>query len=334
MRVKALTRGELALSSGVTGKDAAGGAAADTGSLPGPHGSGPADHGHRRAGRAQARGRRARASRSRSRSRSPCACATSPARPPQSLKLNLSPALRNATGYNPSAPFPLQLTKAVGPPETPLTNATAHDLPVRNLANGEATDLTFIADAANKAIVDVRAVARGVAVAAGSLPRREISGNGAGAVRIDQPKLVALTADDASHVSIKAGQRWTYSGHVENLSPDTRRHRLRVRQAQGERGRRPALLDPRARPVHVRRLQAPGAGRADRRPGLDGVQPPTAARAAASRSGSSARSTSPRATASSRPTTSSSRPAPTSARPASTSPSPSTTRSRSARPAG
>ena len=129
--------------------------------------------------------------------------------PARNLTLNVDPAIREATGYNPAAPFPLTV------------RGTSTGVPVRDLANGEATDVVFTADAANKAIVDVRAVARGTAIASGSLPVREIAGNGTTDVRIDQPKLIALTADGPDYAGVvKAGGRWTYSGHVENLSPN------------------------------------------------------------------------------------------------------------------
>ena len=50
---------------------------------------------------------------------------------------------------------------------------------------------------------------------------REIAGNGTTDVRIGQPKLIALTADGPAYAGVvKAGGRWTYSGHVENLSPN------------------------------------------------------------------------------------------------------------------
>ena len=211
VRVKALTRGDVAFNSTVTGKDAAGKDVSKTGSAPIRAGldlevivtAAPKEL-----------------------DLEVDSAATPPrpikqpvtltvrvrnvsGQPARNLTLNVDPAIRDSTGYNPAAPFPLTV------------RGTSTGVPVRDLANGEATDVVFTADAANKAVVDVRAVARGTAIASGSLPVREIAGNGTTDVRIGQPKLIALTADGPAYAGVvKAGGRWTYSGHVENLSPN------------------------------------------------------------------------------------------------------------------
>jgi PKD repeat protein/Tol biopolymer transport system component len=134
--------------------------------------------------------------------------------PAKAVKLTVTPAVRNNVGRNPSAPFPLQLVKLE--PDTPVTNDTARDLVVGDIADGKSKKLTFSAEAHDKAIVDVRAIARGVSEA----PVRAVTGNGSAPVRIGQPTLLSLTATGPLVGAKRAGETWTYGGNIENLSPD------------------------------------------------------------------------------------------------------------------
>ena len=132
--------------------------------------------------------------------------------------LDLKTTVRQITARNPSAPYPLQIKARLGEagaPETPLTNDQARELVVGALADGEKKTLRFRAEAADKAIVDVRATASGTAAGP-----RTVLGLDEATVRIGQPALLALTATGQLSGTATAGAPWSYSGHIENLSPD------------------------------------------------------------------------------------------------------------------
>ncbi|CAA9510700.1 MAG: hypothetical protein AVDCRST_MAG85-2320 [uncultured Solirubrobacteraceae bacterium] len=134
----------------------------------------------------------------------------------KNARLDLQMAVRSLVGRDPAAPFPLQLEAALGPPETPLTNAAARDLEVGDLAVGASKTLRFRAQAKDKALVDVIGVATGKA----GDPERTVTGRAKTEVRIAQPALLLLTASGDRHGAVKAGKRWNFAGHVKNLSPD------------------------------------------------------------------------------------------------------------------
>jgi hypothetical protein len=122
---------------------------------------------------------------------------------------------------NPSAPYPLQVTALAGSggaPDTPLSGDGALTVSAGPFEIGQKRTLTFRAKAADKAQVEVRADAS--ATASAPPTARTVVGSGRNEIAIDQPKLLAVTAEPGPVGAQPAGTVWRYDPVVENISPD------------------------------------------------------------------------------------------------------------------
>ncbi len=130
------------------------------------------------------------------------------------VKLDLRTRILTLVGYDPTAPYPLQVTRL--DPGTPLDNDSARAIDIGSLAIDAKKTLVFHADAANKGSVEIRADATGTAAG----PRTVVGSDRTG-IDIDQPKLLAVEGGAAPPSRLlDPGEVWRYDPVIKNISPD------------------------------------------------------------------------------------------------------------------